>query len=449
MKIVELTAENIKKVKAVHIKPDGNVVMICGRNEQGKSSVLDSIIYALGGKADIDERPIRDGEDSAKVELDLGEYTVKRTFTEKGSYLEIKDKKGFKAGSPQALLNQIVGQISFDPLAFIKQGTKAQRKMLLDLVGVDLTAHDSRAVELRAKRSAVNADIKRQGVAVEALPKLPDDLPEEETSVAELLTELQAANTHNKDIDSQETHIRSLVEQQARVEREIKSNEDQIRLAQEGIAKKEGAVADLKTEITLNRESLKDIGGPIDAEVISTKIADAQVTNKLIQQAIEQKKKQQGLEATKGEYGTLGNQLQAIEQEKHQLLVNAKMPIEGLAVTDGGVEYKGHPISQISSSEKLRVGMAIGMAQNPKLKVLRIMDGSLLDEDNLKVVGQMVADKDYQIWIEKVDSSGQCGIVIEDGSIVNGQDDQEGGKDTEAESMPRTQPVAEAATSPA
>ena len=47
MKIVKLTAENFKRLEAVEITPDGNTVLISGRNGQGKSSVLDSILAAL------------------------------------------------------------------------------------------------------------------------------------------------------------------------------------------------------------------------------------------------------------------------------------------------------------------------------------------------------------------------------------------------------------------
>ena len=49
MQIVELRAENVKRLSAVTIRPTGPVVEITGKNEAGKSSVLDSIWMALGG----------------------------------------------------------------------------------------------------------------------------------------------------------------------------------------------------------------------------------------------------------------------------------------------------------------------------------------------------------------------------------------------------------------
>ncbi len=43
MKIIKLQSENIKKLKAIEIKPDSNLIQITGANAQGKTSVLDSI----------------------------------------------------------------------------------------------------------------------------------------------------------------------------------------------------------------------------------------------------------------------------------------------------------------------------------------------------------------------------------------------------------------------
>jgi hypothetical protein len=81
------------------------------------------------------------------------------------------------------------------------------------------------------------------------------------------------------------------------------------------------------------------------------------------------------------------------------------------------VLYQGIPFIQGSAAEQLRVSMAIAMASNPKLKVILIRDGSLLDADNLKVIEEMARDKDFQVWIEAVRENGEIGIFIEDGMV--------------------------------
>ena len=202
MQIISLTAENIKKLKAVKITPDGNVVMITGENDQGKTSVLDCISYGLEGSKKIDKRPIRKGEESAKIALDIGdndevEFTVEKTFTEKGSYLTIKNKEGFKATSPQALLNKIVGKISFDPLAFIKEkDAKKQRQILLDLVGVDLTEINADIQKVKAVRTNINQSRTRLKAELEKKPII--NAPEKEIDVAKLTKELEKGRKHNQ-----------------------------------------------------------------------------------------------------------------------------------------------------------------------------------------------------------------------------------------------------------
>ena len=139
MKIVSLETENVKRLKAVRIEPDGTMVVIGGRNAQGKSSVLDSIEMALGGKESAPREPIRRGEKSARVVLQLdGEYGLKivRKFTEKGSTLSIETADGMKPKSPQGLLDQLCNRIAFDPLQFVRQKPADQAATLRKLVGL-------------------------------------------------------------------------------------------------------------------------------------------------------------------------------------------------------------------------------------------------------------------------------------------------------------------------
>ena len=148
MKIIKLKAENVKRLEAVTITPDGNLVVIGGRNAQGKTSVLDSITYALAGALSHPDRPIRDGEDKAKIVCELDDLIVTRTFTPKGGSLIVSNKEGAKYASPQAMLDELTGKLTFDPLAFSRMPPKEQVNTLKSLVGLDFS-------ELDAKRQAL------------------------------------------------------------------------------------------------------------------------------------------------------------------------------------------------------------------------------------------------------------------------------------------------------
>jgi len=409
MNIVKLTAENIKKLKAVQITPDGNVVLLTGKNGAGKSSVLDSIVYALCGGKDLPQMPIREGQSKGRVELDLGEVTVKRTFTEKNSYLEVKNKDGFKATSPQALLDEIVGKISFDPLAFVNETRQNQRTILLNLVGINLDDYNNKIYALKNDRSAINHERNKLKIELEKCPVV--NAPKEEVSIANLTNELQKAHDHNQKIRVSRQMEGDLLNEIATINDLIGEHQKKISELAKQLTDKENTLQTIQTELKGTE--------PIDTAAISDCINTAEMSNKLFVQA----KRRQALVDAQAEqdkaYKSKGKKIEKIEAEKVKELQSVEMPIEGLSVGDDCVYYNGIPIDQIAASEKLRVGVAVSMALNPRLKVLRITDGSLLDSENLEAISTMVKDKDYQLWLEKVDESGQVGIVIEDGMIVN------------------------------
>jgi hypothetical protein len=93
------------------------------------------------------------------------------------------------------------------------------------------------------------------------------------------------------------------------------------------------------------------------------------------------------------------------------------MPIEGLALNEEGVTFNDLPFSQCSSAEQLRISVAMGLALNPKLKVLLIRDGSLLDEESMKALAEQAAAADAQVWLERVGDKDKCAVIIEDGAV--------------------------------
>jgi len=113
----------------------------------------------------------------------------------------------------------------------------------------------------------------------------------------------------------------------------------------------------------------------------------------------------------------LTRQIDAIDNAKAQAMADAKWPVAGLGFSDTGVTYQGLPLEQASSAEQLRVSVAIGLAFNPKLKIILIRDGSLLDADSLALVANMAAEADGQVWLEVVGNREDCAVVIEDGSV--------------------------------
>jgi len=403
MKILALKSNNIKRIRAVEmtLDPDKRLVMITGKNAQGKTSVLDSIWYALGGKKNIPDKPIRDGEEKGEIEINLDGFKIIRTFTAKDSYLKILTREGSAYADPQNFLNYVVGQLSFDPLEFSRMDSKKQVEGLIKITGLDFTEAEDLKKKMTEDRVIVGREEKamptRTPEYVEWATKLKDAV---EISVAELSGKLTEESKKRNTYLATQHEITT-------TEADIEKDENQIKIIQQEIATRKRKIIELK-KVEDTKENL---------ESIQDNISRADETNKNVRASkscLEDLKKK---EDKHQEYIDLTNKIKAIDEEKAKKLSEAQMPIEGLTWDDNGVLFKGIPFNQLSAAEQLKVSMAIAMAANPKLKVILIRDGSLLDPDNLKVIEEMAKDKDFQIWIEKVDESGNIGVYIEDGEI--------------------------------
>jgi len=209
MKIIKLRAENVKKLIAVEITPSGNVVKISGKNGSGKTSILDSIWYALGGTSSVPDKPIREGQKSAEIELELDEFIVKRRFTQKGSILKVLNKDGSVFNSPQSMLDSLVGKLSFDPLKFMRMEPRHQFSELKSIVNIptDLDQLEVDRKNLVSCRSDLKATVKSLDSQIQEI-HLPSDCPIIETPLEELMAKLEDGIKTNAQIEKAENAIK-------------------------------------------------------------------------------------------------------------------------------------------------------------------------------------------------------------------------------------------------
>lgn len=419
MKIIKLQAENIKKLKAIEITPEGNTVIISGRNEQGKTSILDSIWLALaGGEASKGmPKPIRTGEKKASVILNLGDLVVTRTWTDNDkSYLKVDNKDGATFKSPQKMLDTLVGKLSFDPLAFAQQDEKTQLKTLQELVNIDPAPLDAKRKEIFDQRTIVNREVKQLEGQLAGIPVPTPDTPEEELSVSEVLAELQAAQEQKNANDEKRRELQGLTRQAEQYKGEIAGLDEQIKKLQDRRNNTKSALDDVNARGKKLQAEVTALIDP-DLDKFKEKLDSVEETNRAVRSAKDYRKKQLELNAKKKESDTLTEQIGKIDEQKEAMLKATAFPIDGLGFDESGVTYKGFPFKQCSAAEKMRVSLAMAMALNPKIRVIRITDGSLLDSENMRLIEEMAKGNDYQVWIEKVDESGKMGVYIEDGMI--------------------------------
>ena len=410
MKIIRLQGENFKRMTAFDITPNGNTVVIAGKNAQGKTSVLDSIAMLFEGKkgsvAKATPRPIKDGAATATLIAETEKFIVKKKWTDNDhEYLEITSKDGTAHfASPQKMLDEIVGDLSFDPLEFTRLKPKEQRELLLGIVNItiDLNEWDQKHTGLMEQRKVVGRDADALKGKMDTMASYPADTPDTEVSVADIAKQLQEAEAHNR-----AQHLAT----------------DKVAASRALVEKLENELAGARALLKEAEQEHAKLGGAMPTSQFQEQIAAAETTNKAVRIKRERMEAEQAHHAKSEEYERMTKELEGMRTAKENALKSATFPIAELGITDDGVTFKGVPLSQCSSAEQLKISMAIAMARNPELRVIRITDGSLLDEDNMKVVEEMAQRNDFQIWVEKVDSSGTVGIVIEDGKIISNHND--------------------------
>lgn len=424
MRIVKLEAENVKRLKAVAITPgDDALVKISGENGQGKSSVLDSIAMALGGKNLQPPEPIRRGQKDAMVRVELDDLVVERRWTGNDkSTLTVRSRDGVKMASPQAVLDKLVGKISFDPMAFLSLQPKQQRDHLTQLVGADVDTLDQRRQALLDKKSHASAKLAELEAQLAPLKTVPET---KRVSVSELLdqqADLTAVKEANDRVRLEATRLHDVL---LTARRELAARQEvaaklAVQLAEAQLAVKAAEQA-AETAAAADTQAATSAKALVDPDVTSVvqAIRNAEATNAAAKQCEERAVLEGRIGNGKVVVQGHVDAIKALDAERLQLLAAAKFPVPGLGFSADGVTFNGLPLEQASQAEQLRVSLGMGIALNPALKVLLIRDGSLLDKKSLALVAEMAAAAGCQVWIELVgNGAGDATIIIEDGMVA-------------------------------
>jgi predicted ATP-dependent endonuclease of OLD family len=400
LKIYRLTAENFKKVSFVDITPNGHMVEITGPNGSGKTSVIDSIVEAMNGTdRNGTPLPIKKGAKKAVIEIDLGEFKVKKIITTKTVKLEVTQNGGPPLKSPQAVIDKFIGKFSFDPRAFFDLSPENQRNTLLDMLSVsdDVKKINTTIEKYKSNRADqvthrnVLSNGTQKGTLVEATHQ---DIGVEITS------QLVAA----KKLDLDREKLREL-------EVECASIAQKIDEFQGNLQRKKKLQAELRTDLeTRPAASTETAQQQIDAiNANNEKAAAWDVHCKCLRDIVTFNKAIEDWDT----------QIAGLKQQRNDIVSQADMPIEGMSIGDGGLEINEVPLKQISTAEQYKVSTYLAMRLNPELKVIRISDGSLLDMASKKVIMDLAKQFDYQIWIETISDDNQgVGFFMEEGRIA-------------------------------
>lgn len=460
MKIIRLKSENVKRLVAVDITPNGNLVVIGGKNGAGKSSVLDSIAYALGGAALVPSEPIRTGQKEAKIEVDLGDYLVVRKFSrdrlscdcivsgneakpkQEGdahaqncaildwgptkSTLIVTNRDGAKYPTPQAILDKLLGKLTFDPLSFARATPKERDETLRRLVGLDFTTINLSEKAAYDRRTVLKKQLEVASVKLGLLPSF-SQTPLEEVSTDVVSKEMLAAEEARKKVDEHQRNISVVEGAMTALTHKLENVTATIETYKQQLADAESRQQSLRGNLLENEEKLKAEQAKLEAAQaavpdtakIREKLSVIEETNRKVRANEAHRVAERERDELAHRVDSESHTINASVASKKATLEAAKFPVTGLSLNDDGVTFGGIPFEQASTSEQIRVSVAIGLALNPTLKVLLIRNGNALDDESLRLVGEQAATADAQVWMEYVSSDGEgIGVMIEEGLVV-------------------------------
>jgi len=414
-KIRRLLIENVKRIKMVEVIPKDDVVEITGKNAQGKSSILDSIIYVLGGKSEIPGEPIRKGEKKAKIILETDDFTATRVWTSNDkSYLTVAANTG---KSPQHFLDEKINKLSFDPVSFMNMKPTEQETLLREATGLDTTELEADRLREYDKRRDVGREVERLKVFKNELGQPIFDLPDEEESAQDIIDKIANIGKATDKRNQMVTKIATMTGAISNFDEGIKIKEEQFtQIRKELIELREQKGITEIAQVNMQKEVETTIVG--DAVPLRGDLLVIEEKNKKIRLNQQINKIGNEYDDKQAKYDSHTGNIGLIDEKIADKIRNTEFPIGGLTVGEEGIIYNGIALEQASQAEQIMVGLGIAESLNSELQIILIKEGSLLDKESMKFVREYAKLKDLQIWVERIDPTGENAIIIEDGGVV-------------------------------
>lgn len=414
VKITALEAENVKRIKAVALTPSPTgLTIVGGNNNQGKTSVLDALAWALGGEKFRPTAAVRDGAlapPHLKVILSNGVVVERKG---KNSSLTVTDPTGQRSG--QQLLNAFVEPLALDLPRFMQASDKDKADTLLNIIGVGdaLTGLDREIKALYDRRTVIGQIGAQKRHAAEELTEYPD-APSEPVSAIELIQQQQEILLHNADNQRQRMKLAQLEEQEKQLGRRVQELSQELEMVEHQLTAVQQDVQDAtKTVAQLQDESTAEL---------EQSIRNVEEINRQVSANLAKSKAQDEAERYAQEYTALTEQIKAKRTARMDLLNGADLPLTGLGVEDGSLTYNGKHWQDMSGSDQLRVATAIVRRLNPDCGFVLLDKLEQMDLATLAEFGSWLQTEGLQAIATRVSTGGECQIIIEDGRVKDAEE---------------------------
>ncbi len=403
MKINRLEIENVKRIKAVKIEPrESGLTLIGGNNNQGKTSVLDSIAWALGGERFKPSQATREGSvipPNLHIVMNNG-LVVERKG--KNSALKVTDPNGNKGG--QQLLNEFVEQLALDLPKFMESSGKEKAQTLLQIIGVgdQLVQLEKEEKELYQERLYVGRTADQKEKFAKEQPYFPE-APKDLISPSDLIRQQQEILARNEDNQRKRENLHKL-------EQDYQKINDAL---SELLAKQKRIEEDLR----IARLSATDLQDESTAE-LEDSISNIEEINRKVRANLDKEKAEDDAKGYRSQYNELTEKINDLRSKKNSLLDSAELPLPELSVADGELIYKGQKWDNMSGSERLKVSTAIVRKLNPDCGFVLLDKLEQMDMETLKEFGLWLESEGLQAIATRVSTGDECSIIIEDGYVA-------------------------------
>ena len=412
--INKLEIENVKRVKAVKLTPNGvGLTIVGGDNNQGKTSVLDAIAWALGGDSYKPSQAHRDGsvtDPYLHLVLSNGLIVERKG---KNSDLKVIDPSGEKAG--QQLLNSFIEKLALDLPKFMEANNSEKANILLKIIGVGdkLAELELREKELYNERLAIGriADKKKKfAEEQEYYPDAPNDL----VSATDLIKEQQDILARNGENQRKRDVLSELKNKASFTTDEIEKLNNQIKDLQDKLKEKNETLTLIEGDIITANKTVEQL---IDesTEELERNLSEIEEINRKVRANLDKDKAEEDALDYANQYNSLSTDIDNVRKEKTELLNKADLPLEGLIVEDGSLKYKGYEWDNLSGSDKLKVSTAIVRKLNPECGFVLMDKLEQMDNKTLKDFGEWLETEGLQVIATRVSTGDECSIIIEDG----------------------------------
>ncbi len=409
IKINSLELENVKRIKAVKVEPSSTgLTVIGGRNNQGKTSVLDSIAWALGGNKFKPSNAERDGSTIPPVLNITLSNGLKVERKGKNSTLKVTDPNGNKAG--QQLLDTFIEELALNLPKFMDASNKEKADTLLKIIGVgdQLTMLNHKENELYNSRLAIGriADQKKKFAKEQVFY---ENVPKDLISPQELINQQQAILAKNGENQRKRDKV-------IQIEYSVSILSEEVAALKKQLQAKELELNKATSDLTIAKTNALDL---IDqsTEELEKNLADIEEINRKVRANLDKEKAEDDAKEYIEQYEELTLKIEKIREQRINLLKGADLPLDGLSIEDNELTYNGKKWDSMSGSEQLRVATAIVRKLNPDCGFVLIDKLEQMDIETMNEFGTWLEQEGLQAIATRVSTGDECSIIIEDGYV--------------------------------